>query len=184
MLLLEIIMKRAIKKTLYLFLRLLYKDINKNYEPYSLKELYSYAIKQKIRGFNRRIPWPVHYTSQIKCPEKIQRGNKYPGYGTSCYIDGRGGIIFEDNVITAPKISIISQNHDPNDFDKFIESKPIIIRKNSWIATGATILPEVELGEHTIVAAGAVVTKSFSEGNQIIGGNPAKVIKKIGDYKE
>jgi len=44
-------------------------------------------------------------------------------------------------------------------------------------------LPEVELGEHTIVAAGAIVTKSFLEGNQIIGGVPAKVIKKINKYE-
>jgi acetyltransferase-like isoleucine patch superfamily enzyme len=176
-------MKSTIRKIFYLALRVLYRDINKSFEPYSVKELFSYAFRQKILGYNRKVPWPVHFTSQIKCPAKIQRGNKYPGYGSSCYIDGRCGIIFEENVITAAKVSIISQNHELNDFDKFKNAKPIIIRKNSWIATGATILAEVELGEHTIVAAGAVVTKSFPEGNQIIGGNPAKLIKKIDPYK-
>ena len=135
-------------------------------------------------GYNRKVPWPVHFTSQIKCPEKIQRGNKYPGFGSACYIDGRCGIIFEENVITAPKISIISKNHDIQNFDKFKDVKPIIIRKNSWIATGVIILPEVELGEHTIVAAGSVVTKSFTEGDQIIGGNPARVIRKLDAYKK
>jgi len=177
-------MKLLLKRIIYSILRLLYKDINKSLEPYSLKELCIYAFRQKILGYNRSVPWPVHFTSQIKCPEKIQRGNKYPGYGTSCYIDGRCGIIFEENVITAAKISIISQNHSLENFKDFKEAKPIIIRKNSWIATGAIILPEVELGEHTIVAAGAVVTKSFPEGNQIIGGNPAKVIRKIEPYKD
>lgn len=177
-------MKSSIKKILYVILRVLYGDINNSLEPYSIKELFSYAFRQKILGHNRRVPWPVHFTSQIKCPEKIQRGNKYPGYGSSCYIDGRGGIIFEDNVITAAKVSIISQNHELNNFDAFKNAKPIIIRKNSWIATGATILAEVELGEHTIVAAGAVVTKSFPEGNQIIGGNPAKLIRKTDPYKK
>jgi len=176
-------MKSIFKTFFYFLLRLIYRDTNKSLEPYSLKELFSYAFRQKILGYNRKVPWPVHFTSQIKCSEKIQRGNKYPGYGSSCYIDGRCGIIFEENVITAAKISIISQNHNLEDFEKFKDAKPIIIRKNSWIATGATILPEVELGEHTIVGANAVVTKSFPEGNQVIAGNPAKVIRKIGPYK-
>ena len=177
-------MKKIFRQLAYFVLSLFYKDINKTLNPYSLKELLSYTYKQKILGYNRRVPWPVHFTSQIKCPEKIQRGTKYPGYGLGCYIDARNGIIFEENVITAPKISIISQNHDSCDFEKFQEAKPIYIKKNSWIATGAIILPEVELGEHTIVAAGSVVTKSFTEGDQIIGGNPARIIRKLDAYKK
>ena len=43
----------------------------------------------------------------------------------------------------------------------------------------AVILPGVELGEKTVVGAGAVVTKSFKEGHCVIGGNPAKLIKKL-----
>lgn len=41
---------------------------------------------------------------------------------------------------------------------------------------GVTILPGVTIADNTVVAAGAVVTKSFSAGS-IVGGNPAKVIK-------
>lgn len=41
---------------------------------------------------------------------------------------------------------------------------------------GGTILPGVTIADNTVVAAGAVVTKSFPAGS-IIGGNPAKVIK-------
>ncbi len=176
-------MKRLIKLFLYQLLRIIYRDINNELYPYSLKELYTYAFRQKILGYNRSVPWPVHFTSQIKCPEKIQRGNKYPGYGPGCYIDGRCGILFEENVITAPNISIISQNHDTEDFNKFKKNNSIRIGKNSWIANGSIILAGIELGEHTVVAAGAIVTKSFPEGNQLIGGNPAKIIKKLEDYK-
>jgi acetyltransferase-like isoleucine patch superfamily enzyme len=43
-------------------------------------------------------------------------------------------------------------------------------------------LPEVELGDHTIVGAGSVVTKRFKEGNCVIAGNPAKIIRKIESY--
>ena len=46
---------------------------------------------------------------------------------------------------------------------------------------GAIILPEVELGDFTIVGVGAIVTKSFPEGRCVIAGNPAKKIKDL-DY--
>lgn len=176
-------MKKIFKNIFYSLLYIFYKDLNKSIMPYSLTDLYSFAFRQKFFGINRKTPWPVHFTSLIKCPEKIQRGTKYPGFAKGCYIDGRNGIIFEENVITGPYVSIISQNHDVANFNRYLDAKPIIIRKNSWLSAQCIILPEVELGEHTIVAAGAVVTKSFPEGNQIIGGNPAKVIKKIGNYE-
>lgn len=175
-------MKKIIRKLAYAILGLFYHELSKTDSNYSLGQLFKYAFKQKIVGYNRKVSWPVHFTSQVKCPEKIKRGTKYPGFAKGCYIDGRNGIIFEENVITGPHVSIISQNHDVSDFNKYLMGKPIIIRKNSWLSAQCIILPEVELGEHTIVAAGAVVTKSFPEGNQVIGGNPAKVIKKIRDY--
>jgi acetyltransferase-like isoleucine patch superfamily enzyme len=73
-------------------------------------------------------------------------------------------------------------NHDVNDYDKYTKAKPIKIGDNSWIGASAILLAEVEIGAHTIVAAGAIVTKSFPEGNQVLGGNPAKVIKKLEEY--
>lgn len=176
-------MRKNLKQLVYFFLGFFYKELSKSDSTYSVMRLIKYAYKQKIIGYNRNVPWPVHFTSQVKCSEKIQRGTKYPGYAKGCYIDGRNGIVFEENVITGPHVSIISQNHDSTDFNNYIPAKPLIIRKNSWLSAGCIILPEVELGEHTIVAAGAVVTKSFPGGNQVVGGNPAKVIKKIAVYK-
>ncbi|MDZ7795658.1 MAG: acyltransferase [Candidatus Marinimicrobia bacterium] len=81
-----------------------------------------------------------------------------------CYLDGRNGIIIEENVWIGPRVSIISMNHDENDFTKYAKSSPIIIKKNSWLATNCVITSGVELGEHTIVASSAVVTKSFHTG--------------------
>ncbi|MFB9080681.1 DapH/DapD/GlmU-related protein [Flavobacterium procerum] len=52
------------------------------------------------------------------------------------------------------------------------------IKKNAWIGTAATILSGVTIGENSIVAAGAVVTKDVPD-NTIVGGIPAKVIKNI-----
>jgi len=130
------------------------------------------------------VPWPVHFTSTIKAHEKIEKGTLEPGAAPGNYIDGRNGIILGENVWIGPNVSIISMNHDLNNYEKYIETVPIEIGKNSLLLNRCTILPGVKLADHTVVAAGAVVSKSFSEGNILIGGIPAKVIKILAPYIE
>ena len=57
-------------------------------------------------------------------------------------------------------------------------AKPIMIKDNCWICSGAIISGGVTIGENSIVAAGAVVTKDVPK-NCIVGGVPAKVIREI-----
>lgn len=173
-------MKKIFKRIIYKFFALIYKQYTPNEQ--SIKDLFLIAFIQKIIGINRSVPWPVHFTSYVKGHEKIHSKTELVGEAIRNYIDGRNGIILEENVWLGPNVSIISQNHDENDYNKYIDGKPIIIRKNSLLLANCVILPEVELGEHTIVAAGAIVTKSFLEGNQLIGGVPAKIIKKLENY--
>ena len=59
-----------------------------------------------------------------------------------------------------------------------ITTKPVIIGDDVWIGANAVILPGVTIGKHCVVAAGAVVTKDVPD-NTIVGGVPAKEIKKI-----
>ena len=139
---------------------------------------------QKILRKNSHVPWPVHASSMIKAPKHIQRGTRCPGLAPFCYIDGRNGIEIGENTWIGPRVSLISMNHDLNDYTRYTESDPIIVGKNCWIATGAIITAGVRLGDHTVVAAGAVVTKSFPEGNVLIGGIPAKRLKKLPEYNK
>lgn len=88
-----------------------------------------------------------------------------------------GGIEIEDDVLVAANAQLISNNHDPEEHS-IITCRPIKLKRNCWIGAGATILPGVTVGENAIVGAGAVVTKDV-EANTIVGGIPAKLIKRV-----
>lgn len=65
---------------------------------------------------------------------------------------------------------------EPTPIDGFEEYKRITIGDDVWIGTNAIILDGVTIGNHSIIAAGAVVTKDIPE-YAIVGGVPAKIIK-------
>lgn len=72
---------------------------------------------------------------------------------------------------------ICTASHDVSSPTMALVTKPIEIKTKSWIASRAIILPGTTIGEGAIVAAGAVVTKDV-EPWTVVGGNPAKFIKK------
>jgi acetyltransferase-like isoleucine patch superfamily enzyme len=97
----------------------------------------------------------------------------------ACSFLDMGGITLEDDVLIGPKVNLITENHplDPSD-RKALMTKPIVIKCNAWIGAGATILPGVTIGENSVVAAGAVVSKNVPA-NTVVRGIPAKIIKTI-----
>jgi acetyltransferase-like isoleucine patch superfamily enzyme len=97
----------------------------------------------------------------------------------ACSFLDMGGITLEDHVLLGPKVNLITENHpaDPANRRTLI-CKPIVIKRNAWIGAAATILPGVTIGENAIVAAGAVVSRDVPA-NTVVGGVPAKFIKKI-----
>ncbi len=97
----------------------------------------------------------------------------------ACTFLDLGGIVIEDDVLIGPKVSIITENHPVNpDERKMLDLKSVTIKRNAWIGANATILPGVTIGENSVVAAGAVVTKNVSA-NTVVAGIPARMIKKI-----
>ncbi len=96
-----------------------------------------------------------------------------------CVFLDLGGITIEDNVLIAPKVSLLSEGHSvsPESRHSLVPGH-IYIKKNAWIGAGATILPGVTIGENAVVAAGAVVSKDVPA-NTVVGGIPAKTIKTI-----
>ncbi len=137
-------------------------------------------IFRKLLRQNVKTKWAVHHTSTIQCPEKITRGfGVWPGDSPNVYINAFNGISFGDYVNIGPNTCILSANHDVIDNKKLLPSQPIEIRRYCWIGANVTILPEVVLGDYTIVGGGSVVTKSFEEGYCVIAGNPAIIIRHL-----
>ena len=93
-----------------------------------------------------------------------------------------GGIDIDDNVQIGPHVTIVTDNHDFNN-RYVLKCRPVHICRNAWIGANATILPGVTVGENAVVAGGAVVTKDVPAGT-IVGGNPAKVLKKLAETAE
>lgn len=142
---------------------------------------FEFWFKQKVLGLggNQRVYWPVHWTSQVFDVKNIIVGiDAYPGIMKGCYIQGKGGIFIGDYTQIGPNVIIVSANHDVYDSRKHILSE-VRIGKYCWIGAGVKIMPGVELGDWTVIGAGAVVTKSFPEGYCVIAGVPAQEIRQL-----
>ena len=109
------------------------------------------------------------------------------GIGLNCRI--AGPLSIGNDVMIAPGVNIITQNHEISDINipmrlQTAEKKKVTICDDVWIGVNAIILPGVTIGKGSVVAGGAVVTKDVLP-YQIVGGNPAKVIRSriMGDEK-
>ena len=99
------------------------------------------------------------------------------------YIDGCGEVTIGDDVSIAHNCSILSTNHQWDDYSVPIKynkliKKSVLIKNDVWLGCGVRILAGVTVESRVVIAAGAVVSKNVP-GNMIVGGVPAKMIKKI-----
>ena len=96
-----------------------------------------------------------------------------------CKFQDQGGITIDEGALIGHNVVLATLNHllDPSRRAGMTYA-PIHIGKNVWIGANATVLAGVTIGDGAVVAAGAVVTKDVQP-NTIVGGVPAKVIKKI-----
>ncbi len=94
-----------------------------------------------------------------------------------------GPVTIGSHVNLAQGITVTALNHNFEDSSKRIDeqgvtTKPVIIGNDIWIGANAVLLPGVSIGDHAVVAAGAVVTKDVPP-HSLVAGVPAKIIKKI-----
>lgn len=135
-------------------------------------------IKYLEELFNRKLD-----DVRILTPFICDFGNRVT-FGKNVFINhsaifsASGGIEIQDGVMLAPGVKIATINHDFNNRQEVYTYGKVILKKNAWLGMGCTILPGVVIGENSIVAAGAVVTKSVPD-NVLVGGCPAKIIKTL-----
>jgi maltose O-acetyltransferase len=86
-----------------------------------------------------------------------------------------------DNCYIGPGVHIYTATHPLNPYKRItgIEyGKPVNIGNNVWIGGRAIINPGVNIGDNVVVASGALVTRDVQD-NVVVGGNPARIIKKL-----
>ncbi len=143
----------------------------------------SVFFMQKIVGLNRFVPWPVHFTSRVLYSKRVRVGlRSFPGWSQGCYIQGRNGIEIGYNLRMGPNVGLISANHSPDDYDRWVESPPIRIGNNVWIGMNSVVMPGIRIGNNVIVGANSVVTRDLPS-NVVAAGNPCRVMRDKGNYK-
>ena len=148
-------------------------QLNNSYDPAEIRDLLSQItaseIDESVAVFT---PLYINYGKNTKIGKNVF-------INFDCVFLDLGGITIEDNVLIAPKVSLLSEGHpvSPNERQSLVPGQ-VHIKKNAWIGAGATILPGVTIGENAVVAAGAVVSKDVPA-NTVVGGVPAKHIKNF-----
>lgn len=125
----------------------------------------------------------------IECTGSLQklgcgvRMGRNVGIGSGSFLGAAGGIDIGDDTIVGNFVSFHSENHVTDQLDLPIRlqgtrSQGISVGPNCWIGAKATLLDGVRLGEGCIVAAGAVVTAGSYGDFAVLGGVPARVLKR------
>ena len=94
-----------------------------------------------------------------------------------------GPVTIGNHVNLAQGITVTALNHNFSEADKRIDEQgvstgQVVIGDDVWIGANAVVLPNVSIGRHCVIAAGAVVTKDVPDGC-VVAGIPAKIIKRL-----
>ena len=149
-------------------------ELNTGYHsPEEVRDYLSQIIGRKVdESVTLLPPFYVDFGKNIRSGNRcwIQEG---------CTFFDRGGITIGNDVFIAPKVNLITINHDSDPENRSATyGRPIVIEDKVWIGINSTILPGVTVGYGSIVGANSVVTHDVSP-YTVVGGNPAKFIKEI-----
>ena len=156
-------MKRLVNAMLKPFIHWAYPQFKrqKGYSTYG-RIFKDYFILQKIVGFNRRVPWPVHFTSTVRGWEHIEKGICCdPGDNMGIYINAYGGLKFGNNVNIGPNVVITTTNHYKYDHRKTSFKRGIVIGNNVWIGANCCITAGVTVGNNVTIGAGCVIRRDI-----------------------
>ncbi len=109
--------------------------------------------------------WTVQYSDGFKL-------GRFTDIGAFTLIGASNGVVIEDNVQIGPHCAILSASTIDNKYG------PVVLKKNCKIGSHTTVMPNVTIGQNTVIGAHSFVNKSIPA-NVIAFGVPAKIYKKI-----
>jgi len=142
------------------------------------------TLVQRVLRHDAACRYSKHFTSRVLHPKGLVIEDDCPVVRTclsvsgGCYLQAADGLFIGRGTIFASNVALVSQDHDMEDFTRAPISASIRIGRQCWIGFGAVVLPGITLGDRTIVGANSVVRHSFPEGNVVIAGAPAIIVRK------
>ncbi|MCQ1948746.1 sugar O-acetyltransferase [Arthrobacter sp. zg-Y859] len=98
-----------------------------------------------------------------------------------CRFQDQGGIRIGDDCLIGHNVVLATLNHDLSPAHRAdMHPAPVTLGRNVWLGSNVTVLPGVTIGDDSVVAAGAVVTKDVPARSLAVG-SPARVIRSLAD---
>ncbi len=144
-------------------------------------------LKSHIRGYyyskifkscGKKRPF-INRQVVFSCPQNIECGSNVI-INPQCYFAAKGGIVLGDGVTLSAGAKVLSSSLKIEDgiIQRRHIHKQVVLGAGVWLGAGAMVCPGVTVGENSIIAAGAVVTKDIPA-NSVAAGVPAKVIRNL-----
>lgn len=134
-----------------------------------------------LKSFGAKVDWDSNVYASVKvwAPwNLVMKKGSCLGPDVICY--NQAMVVLEENVTVSQYSYLCTAGHETNSTNNETDGlvvSPISLHKNSWVGTRAFIGMGVEIGEGAVVGATASVYKDV-EANTIVGGNPAKLLKR------
>lgn len=146
------------------------------YRPYAL--FFPFIRRILVQSFLTRSGRNIRVKRNADVSMFIEIGD-YSELGTNCII--QSNTFIGNNVIMGPDVKIYTKNHNYDRLDMPIQEQGHTIEKTHigndvWLGANVVVTPGVSIGNHVVVAAGAIVTKNIPD-YAIVGGVPARILK-------
>lgn len=134
------------------------------------------VILLRAFGANLSNSASIHPKARIDYPWRLSMGDQ-SSLGANSWAYCLDNISIGENSCIGENVFLLTGSHDISSPNFELVTKPINIGNGVWVATGSYVLPGVSLSDLSVVAANSTVVKSTTE-NDVVGGNPAKFLKK------
>jgi acetyltransferase-like isoleucine patch superfamily enzyme len=124
-----------------------------------------------FRGFGARSWFHVHRNANFSIGSRSF-------INSGVMIDVSVAVSIGKRCLIGDSVVIQDSNYHEIEEGAGVKAKPVLIGNNVWIGRNSIILPGVEIGDHSVVGAGSVVTKSVPP-RSVVAGNPARIIREI-----